>query len=412
MFNIWPFKKDTKSTNKVPTINGHLVVATGYKATSSDMKCRDYQFELGNSYSIDGPLKLCKNGFHFCKDPINVFKFYKNKDARIFEVQVGGTIVDDGTKSVCEHIKFIRELSPQDIEQIFDRNLSTVTDNDIKTAMIDRHFGLEYFVNDGSGDIRRLATYRLVQLKRPLRGFISTNVENKYDNNIVIEVEKSYTMEMVGNNILGFKYVDKDIDCIDINHPDNVIYEVELSGTIIRNDTYDPTDIFPYHYYNTRHQPSIIGGGTSSTIKVVRKLSVSDIFEQYLTSDKSSYHKKMINMNYKLDYFLNHLNVDLRTMLVTKGYRLDHFINDPDPTVRGYVAEQKYGLSTFINDPNTYVRMILVKQGYRLDLLIHDSDEQVRDAVCKKLIDQLSNATPQQLGQIIPILCSDTTSTK
>ena len=53
----------------------------GYKAFNKTGKegqgeCRGFLFKEGESYKIDGKLKLCSNGFHFCRDLVLTFEYY------------------------------------------------------------------------------------------------------------------------------------------------------------------------------------------------------------------------------------------------------------------------------------------------------------------------------------------------
>ena len=92
----------------------------GYKGIDSDMKCRGYQFEIGMKYRIDGEVKLCENGFHFCEKLADVFKYYeKSEQHRYFEIEASGTIKSDGEKSVAEEITIIRELSDAEVNRAF-----------------------------------------------------------------------------------------------------------------------------------------------------------------------------------------------------------------------------------------------------------------------------------------------------
>ena len=40
-------------------------VVKGWKNTDKDLKCKDFQFVVGESYHQKGNIKLCGNGFHF-----------------------------------------------------------------------------------------------------------------------------------------------------------------------------------------------------------------------------------------------------------------------------------------------------------------------------------------------------------
>ena len=38
----------------------------GYKFMESDMTCLGFQYEVGKEYSLEGELRICESGFHFC----------------------------------------------------------------------------------------------------------------------------------------------------------------------------------------------------------------------------------------------------------------------------------------------------------------------------------------------------------
>lgn len=40
-------------------------IITGYKGFDRDWKCRDFQYEVGKTYEIEGEPELCERGFHF-----------------------------------------------------------------------------------------------------------------------------------------------------------------------------------------------------------------------------------------------------------------------------------------------------------------------------------------------------------
>ena len=64
----------------------------GYKAFNKDLKCRDFQYEIGKAYHIEGELEICKKGFHFCKIIDNVYNYYDN-DSRICLVRGIGEFI-------------------------------------------------------------------------------------------------------------------------------------------------------------------------------------------------------------------------------------------------------------------------------------------------------------------------------
>ena len=66
------------------------VWVTGYKGTEKDLKCRDYQYEIGKLHSMPegSVIEDCKSGFHMCKSLKEVFNYYKiGEGHRYFEVQ-------------------------------------------------------------------------------------------------------------------------------------------------------------------------------------------------------------------------------------------------------------------------------------------------------------------------------------
>lgn len=60
-----------------------------YKGTDKEMKCRDFQFELGKEY-VEEEAKLCYKGFHGCEYPLDVFTHYAPADSRFFVADLDG----------------------------------------------------------------------------------------------------------------------------------------------------------------------------------------------------------------------------------------------------------------------------------------------------------------------------------
>ena len=49
---------------------------TAYKAFNADWTCRDFQYEVGQTYKMDGGAAICERGFHACMNPLDCFSFY------------------------------------------------------------------------------------------------------------------------------------------------------------------------------------------------------------------------------------------------------------------------------------------------------------------------------------------------
>lgn len=132
------------------------VIVEGYKGTDKDMKCLDYQYSLGTTFTMPNgsSIDLCESGFHLCKDLGDVYQYYPVRDGnRFFKVKalvrkenLDGyytRTVNDGDyltclygyrKLVAAQITFLEELTPDDILKDF-TDISEWTDDDKKMAM-------------------------------------------------------------------------------------------------------------------------------------------------------------------------------------------------------------------------------------------------------------------------------------
>jgi hypothetical protein len=88
------------------------MIMKGYKGFDKDMKCRDFQFKSGETYTHEGDVILCGVGFHFVENPLDVFDYYDPAGSRYSEVDADG--VDDkqdaDSKRVCKTIKIGAEI--------------------------------------------------------------------------------------------------------------------------------------------------------------------------------------------------------------------------------------------------------------------------------------------------------------
>lgn len=63
-----------------------------YKGFDANFKCRDYQYEVGMSYTHEGEVLACKSGFHSCENPLDVFSYYAPGQGRFAIVEASGEI--------------------------------------------------------------------------------------------------------------------------------------------------------------------------------------------------------------------------------------------------------------------------------------------------------------------------------
>lgn len=71
-----------------------------YKGTDQDMKCHGgFQYELGKKYEDDGAIRCGGRGFHSCKAPLDVFRYFAPNKSRYFVCESGGTVDEDDEDS-------------------------------------------------------------------------------------------------------------------------------------------------------------------------------------------------------------------------------------------------------------------------------------------------------------------------
>jgi hypothetical protein len=73
-----------------------------YKGFDKDLKCRDFQYEVGKEYE-EPKAKACESGFHACEQPLDVFNYYHPKDGSRFCVveQSGKISKENGDSKVA-----------------------------------------------------------------------------------------------------------------------------------------------------------------------------------------------------------------------------------------------------------------------------------------------------------------------
>ena len=102
---------------------------TSIKGFDSNLSCRGFQFEIDKTYSVEGDIKACNNGFHACPTkhhPLSVFEYYPPAGSRFAEVVQSGNTDSDGNKLASATITIsdeisLGELTERAVKWVFDR---------------------------------------------------------------------------------------------------------------------------------------------------------------------------------------------------------------------------------------------------------------------------------------------------
>ena len=94
-----------------------------YKGFDKNLKCRDYQYEIGKTFEHKGKVEACKSGFHACEYPLDVFSYYPPSSSRFAVVKMHGETSKDSddTKIASAKITIETEIKlPEMINRAVD----------------------------------------------------------------------------------------------------------------------------------------------------------------------------------------------------------------------------------------------------------------------------------------------------
>lgn len=131
----------------------------GYKAFHKGLTAHGgFQYEIDKEYTITGELKMCANGFHFCRNLIDVFGYYDfdEKTVEVAVVEASGKIINEGTKYCAERIKIFRMIPWSDVyDSIIDELRNTGKHNSGMLNSGSYNSGNRNSGNYNSGDYNR-----------------------------------------------------------------------------------------------------------------------------------------------------------------------------------------------------------------------------------------------------------------
>ena len=128
-----------------------------YKGFDKNLKCRDFQYEIGKEYEMDGEIKMCSRGFHACESPFEVFDHYSMIGSRFCEVEQDGNIskADRGTKICSSKIKIKSELKLANMIYLGVEWLKEITSPEkIKTNIKDNSSGYGAQIGSSGDDAK------------------------------------------------------------------------------------------------------------------------------------------------------------------------------------------------------------------------------------------------------------------
>ena len=78
-----------------------------YKAFDENFRCRNFMYEVGKEYHINGDVEMCENGFHACKDLMDTFSYYPIGNSRFAIVKLWGDILFGFDKMCASDIEIV-----------------------------------------------------------------------------------------------------------------------------------------------------------------------------------------------------------------------------------------------------------------------------------------------------------------
>lgn len=149
-----------------------------YKAFGNNFSCRDFQYEVGKEYHINGGLKICENDFHACIDLMDVFNYYSMSDSRFAIVKMWGYVLFGVDKICASNIEIVEELSLKDIVEHY---ASPKLDSINKTyydCTILRNIEIESYTNGEGNHIISNHNKKKIVSKGVLNTIVSNGVSN------------------------------------------------------------------------------------------------------------------------------------------------------------------------------------------------------------------------------------------
>ncbi|MHC9085377.1 DUF7666 domain-containing protein [Luteimonas sp. RIT-PG2_3] len=134
------------AATKKKTVKATEPTVIAFKGFDKDLKCRGFQYAIGETATHTGPVKACNSGLHACEYPLDVLGYYApiaddGTINRFAVVEASGEISrhDDDTKIAAARLTLkaeikIPELVTYAVKWILDRIDSTVAEGGDQSA--------------------------------------------------------------------------------------------------------------------------------------------------------------------------------------------------------------------------------------------------------------------------------------
>ena len=274
-------------------------IKKGYKRLNMNMtsKYGNMQYELNTPYYLKGKLKICKNGYHLCKNMLDTVNFYDSEYSRLFEVEYNAdNCIEEKNKICSDYIKIIREISQEEyrdyIKEYIENNDITNKHWEVKYEIARQGFGLDILINDENWCVR----YEVAR-----RGFGLDKLINDEDSEVRYEIARQgYGLDILVNDEYW-----------------RVRCEVAKQGFGLDKLINDKN-------YDVRYEVAKQGYGLDILVNDEDWCVRSEVAKQ----------------GHGLDKLINDKHWHVRCEVARQGYGLDKLINDEDCDVK-YLAEQK-----------------------------------------------------------------------
>lgn len=151
---------------------------TAYKGFKDDFSCLDFQYEVGMEYHINGDVEMCENGFHACKDLMDVFNYYSMSNSRFAIVKMWGDVLYGDDKICASNIEIVEELSLKDIVERYASSKLDFMNKTYHHRTILRISEMESYTNGAGNHIISNHYRRKILSKGALNTIISNGVSN------------------------------------------------------------------------------------------------------------------------------------------------------------------------------------------------------------------------------------------